>query len=69
MKGRGHNMPTEQGRQAQKIVDEIVRDLSNRRGLSQEWGQLDDEAKSAIKKEWRRATVNVLNADKIKATP
>ena len=34
------------------IVGDIIDDLSDRRGLSQEWGQIDDEIRRDIVKEW-----------------
>ena len=37
---------------AKKIVDAIIDDLSDRRGLRQEWEQTDDETQQEIKDEW-----------------
>lgn len=37
---------------ASKIVDAIIRDLSDRRGLGQEWDQIDDDIKAQIREEW-----------------
>jgi hypothetical protein len=37
---------------AQKIVSAIVEDLSDRRGLRQEWEQIDEEIQAEIKQTW-----------------
>lgn len=37
---------------ASEIVDAIIEDLSDRRGLGQEWEQVDDEIKKEIKDTW-----------------
>ena len=34
-------------------VEEIVNDLSDRRGLGHEWGSIDDESQSEIMDTWR----------------
>ena len=36
----------------QRIVDAIIFDLSDRRGLSGEWDGIDDEIKAQIRKKW-----------------
>ena len=36
----------------QKIVSAIVEDLSDRRGLRQEWEQIDEEIQAEIKQTW-----------------
>lgn len=38
--------------QAEKIVDGIIYDLTDRRGLRQEWELIDDEIKEEIKECW-----------------
>ena len=35
-----------------RVVDEIIDDLSDRRGLKQEWHQIDDETKDEIRLKW-----------------
>lgn len=37
---------------ARKIVWKIVEDLSDRRGLRQEWEQIDKETQKEIKEKW-----------------
>src|SRR5437899_6401383 len=37
---------------AEKIVDEIISDLSDRRGLRHEWDQIDDEIKDEVRDTW-----------------
>ena len=34
-------------------VEEIINDLSDRRGLDHEWGSIDDEIQSEIMEGWR----------------
>ena len=36
--------------QARKIVDRIITDLSDRRGLRHEWDQIDDDTREGLKK-------------------
>lgn len=40
--------------EATEMVDAIVRDLTDRRGLSAAWAEIDDETIEEIKREWRR---------------
>lgn len=40
--------------QAKKIVDGIIGDLTNRKGLSGEWYSIDEEVQENIRKEWIR---------------
>lgn len=35
-----------------KIVDGIIRDLTDRRGLRQEWEQIDDGVRDEIRERW-----------------
>ena len=35
-----------------KAVDEIIYDLSDRRGLKQEWGKIDEEIQDEIRLKW-----------------
>ena len=39
-------------KQAKIIVDGIIKDLTDRRGLRQEWDQLDDEIQQEINDTW-----------------
>lgn len=39
---------------AKLIVEDIERDLTNRRGLRQEWAQIADEIKDEIRQKWAR---------------
>ncbi|MCK9568810.1 hypothetical protein M0R72_07715 [Candidatus Pacearchaeota archaeon] len=45
---------------AQMIVDKILDDLTDRRGLRQEWEQVDRETQKEIRAEWRRIIESVL---------
>jgi len=38
--------------QARKIVDLIIKDLNDRRGLRHEWDQIDDDIKEEIVSVW-----------------
>ena len=38
---------------AKQIVKDILADLTNRRGLRQEWEQIDDDIQKEIIKEWQ----------------
>ncbi len=38
---------------SQVAVDRIIADLSDRRGLRQEWDQIDNEMQAVIREEWR----------------
>lgn len=45
---------------AREIVFEIENDLCDRRGLRQEWDQLDKYIQKEIRAEWVRTTVAVM---------
>ena len=34
------------------VVDAIIKDISDREGLGDEWNQIDDEIKAEIRAEW-----------------
>jgi hypothetical protein len=38
--------------QAEKIVDEIINDLSGRSGIGDEWYGIDEDIQGEIKAEW-----------------
>lgn len=38
--------------QAEKIVDEIIKDFTDRRGLRQEWEQIDRKIQKEIRDTW-----------------
>lgn len=38
---------------AENAVNEIVSDLNDRRGLRQEWEQIDDDIQNVIKETWK----------------
>ncbi len=37
---------------AETIVDQIIENLSDRRGIGHEWYQIDEETQQEIRKEW-----------------
>lgn len=37
---------------SETIVDKIIEDLTDRRGLRQEWEQLDEEIQQEIRQSW-----------------
>ena len=45
---------------ARRIVAAIIRDFTDRRGLRQEWEQIDDETQAEIRDEWQRRTEKCL---------
>lgn len=45
-------MATGVGEQAEKIVDGILEDLKDRRGLRQSWEGCDEEIQAEIRAEW-----------------
>ena len=45
------------------IVDEIERDLNDRRGLRQEWDGFDPEIRDEIRDEWRRIVKHELRSE------
>jgi len=47
---------------AELIVDAIVTDLTDRRGLRQEWEQIDEETQNEIKGEWMRLVREILDS-------
>lgn len=54
----------------EKIVDAIIRDLSDRRGLAQEWGQLDSATKDGIRSKWLGlAREQLIKPEEIEAPP
>lgn len=46
-----------------RIVDSIVKDLTDRRGLRQEWEGVGDEVKKEIRLAWKLAILKELNTD------
>lgn len=47
-------------KKAVEIVQRIERDLSDRKGLGDEWGQIDPEIREEIRKTWIEACLDVL---------
>lgn len=45
---------------AELIVDAIVTDFTDRRGLRQEWEQIDEKIQNEIKGEWMRLVREIL---------
>ena len=39
---------------AKLIVEELIEDISDRRGLKHEWEQIDDDIQQEIKSEWSK---------------
>jgi hypothetical protein len=50
--GREPERQTGVGAKAEVIVDAIIADLSDRRGLRQEWEGCDEEIQAEIRSEW-----------------
>ena len=47
---------------AEMVVDAIVTDFTDRRGLRQEWEQIDEEIQNEIKGEWMRLVREILGS-------
>lgn len=45
---------------AAQIVHEIMKDLSDRRGLRQAWEQIDEDIRREILEEWKRLATDHL---------
>lgn len=52
------------GQQAEEIVDGIIADLTDRRGLRQEWDECDDGIKAEIRAKWMLIARRVIEASK-----
>lgn len=48
---------------AEIAVDEIIKDLSDRRGLRHEWDQIDDDIKKEIRDKWIKIVYEATCAD------
>lgn len=46
---------------AQRIITKIVNDLTDRRGLRQEWDQIDEDIKEEILEKWRKIVIEEVN--------
>lgn len=44
--------------QAEHIADAIIADISDRRGLGQEWVNIDDDVQEEIREEWIRLALD-----------
>jgi len=53
---------------ARAAVDKIIADLSDRRGLRQEWDQIDEQVRDEIKTAWRDILITFFKENK-KLTP
>lgn len=47
--------------EVERIIENIIRDISNRRGIGSEWEQIDIEIQEEIKNEWRMIIRQILN--------
>jgi len=45
---------------AEQVVDAVIKDFTDRRGLRQGWDQIDRETRKEIRAEWVRLTAGVL---------
>jgi hypothetical protein len=50
------------GQQAREIVLRIIIDLTDRRGLRQQWEEINDEIRDEIVAQWEKLTREVLTA-------
>ena len=45
---------------AGRIVDDIVKDFTDRRGLRQEWEMIDEDIQEEIREEWKKIVIKHL---------
>lgn len=50
------------GLQSEEIVDAIIRDLTDRRGLKYEWKNIDEEIQAEIRATWMLLARRVIEA-------
>ncbi len=50
------------GAMSEEIVDAILEDLQDRKGLSDEWDQIDDEVQAEIRDAWMLIARRVIEA-------
>ena len=48
-------------KRAKAIVEAILCDMTDRRGLRQEWDQIDADIQKEIRAEWRRIVIAILD--------
>lgn len=44
--------------QAKRIIENIIEDISDRKGLGNEWEQIDEEIQEEIKEEWLKIVMS-----------
>ena len=54
---------------ATRIVNELLNDMSDRRGFRQNWEAIDDNIQRDIKNEWRWLAAEVLREELANADP
>jgi len=47
---------------ATRCVDNILKDMTDRRGLRQEWDNIDEDIQEEIKEEWRQIIIRELKS-------
>jgi hypothetical protein len=52
---------------AEGIVDAIIRDLSDRKGLGNEWEEIDDDIQKQIREEWITLVVEHSGPPRVKS--
>ena len=53
---------------ARKIVDDLIADLTDRRGLRQEWEAIDEETQEEIRETWAKIVQEGAKASEIKSS-
>ena len=51
---------THVSKKAEELVDAIVTDLTDRRGLRQAWDSIDEDVKLEIRQSWAKIIVEIL---------
>lgn len=49
---------------AKEVVDLLVKDLCNRRGLRQEWEGIDDDIRKEIREKWISLILDIFEENK-----
>lgn len=57
------------GPRAKRVVKSIIADLSDRRGLGDEWSQCDDDVKREIRRTWGEIIDKEIEEARALATP
>lgn len=46
---------------AMKIIEDILYDLKDRKGIKHSWNEIDDDVQEEIKETWKKIIMNILS--------